>query len=122
MQVGTDQDKTARIENSEFRIQQLENSFNTVQEALNKKLNGLREAANKLTRFVEDESNSRDLQLDKKTKEIYALDQQLSQILDEEIQNRKELEIRLLRQIEERVNNVRQELANESHDRQLNVE
>lgn len=80
----------------------MEENFLDFEQALDKKIQNLRENLSKIQKIVQEDRFQKEQIFENKQKEIYSLDQKLNQLIDNEIMTRREGENKIIRAIEDK--------------------
>jgi hypothetical protein len=106
----------------ENRSKNLEEKITEYVESNNKRVNLLRDQIGKIQRMLEEEKDHREQVLQAKYRDMANLETKFTQLIEGEINTRKESDSRLIRLVDERFNSLRTELVRESKLRAENID
>ncbi|KAM3135201.1 hypothetical protein pb186bvf_012666 [Paramecium bursaria] len=115
-------DRTKRIEESEVRLDQLENGLNDLNEQLGQRVALIKDSVLKLQKVLDQTKLHREQNFEQKNKEFVDLENTFNSAIESLTQTRKEGEQKIIRFIEEKTGLIRSELSTESRTRNENVD
>lgn len=80
-----EQDRGIKVEQIETRLRNIDNKFSAYQDTHNHRHNQLRDQLTKLQRLIDEEHALRDSQIESKIKEMIALEEKYSYLIEQEI-------------------------------------
>lgn len=80
-----DQERGLRVEQIENKLRSVENKFGSLQETTASRQSQLREQLIKLQRKIEEEHHHVDVQIENKIKELIAIEQKYSYLIEQEV-------------------------------------
>jgi len=120
--ITPENERNSKIDLLENRSKNLEEKITEYVESNNKRVNLLRDQIQKIQRMLEEEKDHREQVLQAKYRDMANLETKFSQLIEGEINARKESDSRLIRLVDERFNGLRTELVRESKLRAENID
>jgi DNA repair exonuclease SbcCD ATPase subunit len=120
--ITPENERNSKIDLLENRSKNLEEKITEYVESNNKRVNLLRDQIGKIQRMLEEEKDHREQVLQAKYRDMANLETKFTQLIEGEINTRKESDSRLIRLVDERFNSLRTELVRESKLRAENID
>eukprot|EP01015_Nassula_variabilis_P021329 TRINITY_DN3784_c0_g1_i2.p2 TRINITY_DN3784_c0_g1~~TRINITY_DN3784_c0_g1_i2.p2 ORF type:complete len:248 (-),score=36.43 TRINITY_DN3784_c0_g1_i2:88-831(-) len=114
IQIMSENEKQVRLESAEQRLHTLEDKVSEFQDNCNKKLAQFRDQVTRVQRSVEEEISNREFGVESRDRELGELENRLFGMIETVGQSRKESESKILRLIDEKFNQIRNDLFKES--------
>ena len=122
MQINIENDKQDKLQTLDRNIINAEQQLNIWQESNLKKFSLFKEKVTECLKYIETDKQAREYEHEVQLRELEALEKSIQDKLNSEKQARKDMETRLMQQIEDKFMAVRKTLSTESRNRYESVE
>ena len=122
MQINIENDKQDKLQTLDRNIINAEQQLNIWQESNLKKFSLFKEKVTECLKYIETDKQAREYEHEVQLRELEALEKSIQDKFNSEKQARKDMETRLMQQIEDKFMAVRKTLSTESRNRYESVE
>lgn len=122
MQVNIENDKQDKLQTLDRQVGNTELQLNQWHESNLKKFSAFKEKVTECLKYIETDKQARDYEHETQFREIEVLEKSINEKFQLEKTSRKEMEVRLLQQIEDKFMGVRKTLSQESRNRYESIE